>query len=391
MATAPADENDCGCTETTPMTLEEIAANAEQLHVALQKDDPLELPEIDFDSLVLPEDVLANLTREVKPLELASLTEVKVGGNGVFDKLLASLSLHLQNECRQGFIDKSKYAEVYVQLFPAALSESVRFVLEKDTTYLATLRAQLDAQTSRVMFETAKMGLAEARYRALRQEADWASAKVNSLRASTDYAIAQHKYKYDAPLETCILNLRMSNQDTQNDLLEHELTQMRPLQVEQMVLQRAGMELANEGAALTNDHNALAMPTQRLILGLQRDNQELVNTGQEYSNSQAEYTLNEMLPQQLILLTEQTETQRANTSDVRLDGSPVTGAVGKQKELQSQQITSYQHDSRVKTASIFSNSWVAQKGIDPELQAPEKLQNASVNLVLTELLTGNAI
>lgn len=61
--------------------------------------------------------------------------------------------------------------------------------------------------------------------------------------------------------------------------------------------------------------------------------------------------------------------QRAQT-DVRTDGSTVTGAVGKQKDLYSQQITSYQRNSELSAARVFSDAWITQKTIGRGFVAP---------------------
>lgn len=125
------------------------------------------------------------------------------------------------------------------------------------------------------------------------------------------------------------------------------------------------------------------------LLPLQRTGQELQNAGQTIQNNTGSYQLANIFPQQLNLLREQTEVQRAQTLDVRTDGSTVTGAVGKQKDLYSQQITSYQRNSELSAARVFSDAWITQKTIDEGLLPPDALNNSSVNTVLNTLKTNN--
>jgi len=103
------------------------------------------------------------------------------------------------------------------------------------------------------------------------------------------------------------------------------------------------------------------------------------------------FTLDNILPKQLQLATEQAETQRAQTSDTRLDGNPVTGVLGKQKSLYTQQITSYQRDAENKTAKIFSDAWIAMKTIDEGLVPPTGFTNASLDTVLSAIKTNNGL
>lgn len=103
----------------------------------------------------------------------------------------------------------------------------------------------------------------------------------------------------------------------------------------------------------------------------------------------AEYNLANILPQQLKLVKEQTEVQRAQTLDNREDGSPVTGAVGKQKDLYTQQITSYKRDAEVKASRAFTDAWIAMKTIDEGLEPPDGFTNTSIDQVLTKLKVEN--
>lgn len=103
------------------------------------------------------------------------------------------------------------------------------------------------------------------------------------------------------------------------------------------------------------------------------------------------FNASQMLPQQLKLVTEQTEAQRAQTLDTRSDGSTVTGSVGKQKELYTQQITSYQRDAEVKASKLFTDAWITQKTIDEGLNPPNGFTNASIDTILTKLKSNNGL
>ena len=103
------------------------------------------------------------------------------------------------------------------------------------------------------------------------------------------------------------------------------------------------------------------------------------------------FNASQMLPQQLKLVTEQTEAQRAQTLDTRSDGTTVTGSVGKQKELYSQQITSYQRDAEVKASKLFTDAWITQKTIDEGLNPPNGFTNASIDTILSKLKSNNGL
>lgn len=102
-----------------------------------------------------------------------------------------------------------------------------------------------------------------------------------------------------------------------------------------------------------------------------------------------QYNLNYILPQQRLLLTEQTEVQRAQTLNTRTDGTVVAGVLGKQKDLYTQQITSYKRDAEVKAAKLFTDAWTVQKTIDEGLLPPNGFTNASLDTILTTIKSNN--
>lgn len=118
--------------------------------------------------------------------------------------------------------------------------------------------------------------------------------------------------------------------------------------------------------------------------------------GESVAYCTAQFNLNEMLPAQLLLLgeqrkmvSEQAEAQRAQTLNTRSDGATITGVLGKQKDLYSQQITSYQRDSENKAAKLFTDAWITMKTIDEGLVPPSNFQNSSVDRVLSNIKQNN--
>jgi hypothetical protein len=103
----------------------------------------------------------------------------------------------------------------------------------------------------------------------------------------------------------------------------------------------------------------------------------------------AKFNLDNILPVNLNMVKEQYEAARSQTLDTRSDGTVVLGSIGKQKALYTQQITSYQRDSEVKAAKLFTDAWTVQKTINEALLAPTGFTNTSLDTVLTALKTNN--
>lgn len=123
----------------------------------------------------------------------------------------------------------------------------------------------------------------------------------------------------------------------------------------------------------------------------------------EALNAEATYALTTMkigtedqtycnLKAQELLIKEQMEVQRSQTMNTRSDGiTTVTGTVGKQKDLYTQQITSYQRDSEVKAGKFWVDAWITQKTIDEGLVPPTQFTNAIVDDVLETIKTNNQL
>lgn len=157
-------------------------------------------------------------------------------------------------------------------------------------------------------------------------------------------------------------------------------------QAQQVALVTARVQLETAKAQLqAQSYEALTLET---TYGLTK----LKLATEDVTYCTAKYNLDNILPQQLKLVQEQAESQRAQTSDTRLDGvTTITGVLGKQKALYDQQITSYKRDSEVKAAKLFTDAWITQKTIDEGLLAPTGFQNTSVDTILTKLKTLNGL
>ena len=123
-----------------------------------------------------------------------------------------------------------------------------------------------------------------------------------------------------------------------------------------------------------NYRNTIPMQVQQIIAQTNATNKQI-----------------ELTTGQIVLVREQMESQRGQTTDTRSDGLPVTGLTGKQKALYDQQITSYQRDAEVKAAKLFTDAWITQKTIDEGLAPPWNFSNASLDPILYSLKVNNKL
>ena len=297
-----------------------------------------EIPQIDVTgpSFQIPGGMDSELYKEVTRIANSELTTTTLDGTGTFDVLMRGFKAHLKEEYNQSRITGAEYTKAYTALVESAMAQGVQFLLGKDASFWQAMSAQIQAITAKLQLETARVRHTTAQLEALNQEATFALTKMRLANENMQYCIGK---------------------------FNHE--QMLPAQ-------KTGQDIANRTAVYNLD---MIMPLQKV--------------GLEHSNSIALFNLQTMLPQQYELLVEQTEVQRAQTLDARSDGITVVGAVGKQKDLYSQQIKSYQRDSELKAAKLFADAWTVQKTVDEGFVAPANFQNPSLDSVLGHIKTNN--
>jgi hypothetical protein len=79
---------------------------------------------------------------------LTSLTEGTLTGSGVFDKLMAAVNVHIEDQFSKSRIKDSEYATVYLGAMQTVITESMQFVLTEK---------QSEAQTDQTIQETASV------------------------------------------------------------------------------------------------------------------------------------------------------------------------------------------------------------------------------------------
>lgn len=182
------------------------------------------------------------------------------------------------------------------------------------------------------------------------------------------------------PIQLLLLTSQKDKAIVDKDIASYNLSDMLPAQKAQIEAQTSN--LTKEG--LISTYNLTYMlPAQKALVEAQTANQSAQTTGHTYQTTN-------ILPEQVKLIKEQMEVQRAQTMNTRSDNTTtIVGSVGKQKDLYTQQITSYQRDSEVKAAKIFADAWTVQKTIDEGLTAPTAFTNATLDEVMAAIQTNN--
>lgn len=131
---------------------------------------------------------------EITVSEITNSQNAEDGGTGVFDSLMKALEQHIESQYDNGRITGKDYAQVYLGMVQAALSESINFVLGKQQ---ADKQAELLAQ--QVQSETKNNedgGVIDLQKEKLQEEIDLAIAKTaesyESIMASQEATLREN-------------------------------------------------------------------------------------------------------------------------------------------------------------------------------------------------------
>lgn len=324
---------------------------AEGIYDVLKGDDELTLP--DLSGLVVPAfpAVDTSVFMDQPSIKMEDLTTGKTGGSGVFDKLMTSVTAHLDRERSQGRITNNDFAKSYVDFSNGAMGAAIQFLLQKDQAHWMALAAQTQAKAALIALVQAEVALEESKYRmqlmayqAMGAKAQTALIKMQLATAQVEFCTAEYNLSDILPKQALNLTAQKSQTDAQTANITQTTSTLLPQQVR-------GATAQADGAIYTNTY----------ILPVQKD----------------------QLLEQVKVTKEQLETQRAQTLDTRSDGvTPVSGTLGKQKDVQTQQIQSYKQDAQLKAARPFIDAWITMKTIDEGTLPPTNFNNANLDSIL---------
>lgn len=345
------------------------------------------LPEIDLDSndWELPDSIIEALKSEAATLDISDLTVKQIDGSGAMDAILKSSSVHLKEEFDKGRITGAEYSKAYSAIVSVGIQTGLQFVLQKDVTKWSAITAQLQAITAKIQLETVKANYIRQKAEALTAKAQYAAATMQLANLDAQYCLLLEQ-KNQAVAQTALTNQQKTNLAAEALNIPKQGV-LLDKQADQVVAQTA--LTTQQKVNLTAE--ALNIPKQGALLDSQKTMVDTQVIGQEKANDTATYNLSYILPQQLLLTKEQTEAARAQTLDIRTDGASVVGSIGKQKDLYSQQITSYQRSSEINAAQMFKDAWIAHKSIDEGIDTPASFNATSISEVLSAIKTNNSL
>lgn len=292
-------------------------------------------------------------------IELADLTTVTLKGDGVFDKLMAALRLHLDDEYSKGRLKGQEYASVLSESLVAILQNSVVFLLQKDeaANKAALVQAQIDL--------TIKQGeLIDKQIEAQEFERDLIAAKVTLTVEQAKLPVAQIR-QIDAQI-TSAGYVDLQTQAQTAKLQQDVLTAVEQTKLVQQQVLQSKQEVLNMAQQLLN------LVAQECLLKAQYD-----LTMEQKLNTTA----------QTALVQGKTVTEKAQISAIGVEENSV---IGRQKALYKAQSDGFQRDAEQKAAKLLIDSWNVRRTTDSGTVADStnRLYDPSIGRAVDVLLAG---
>lgn len=268
------------------------------------------------------------------------LTEGKLDGNGVFDKLMKTFELHLEREYNKQRIRGTDYANAYIGLINNALNQVSNYALEKSKLplELQLLEAQIHKIATDTIVATKQGGLIDA--------------QIHKEMAQTEMLHLEMEYKF--PKELALIDAQIANMKAEIALKEYELKYIKPIQ---LALQEKELDIKEQQLRLAEYELLVKAPAEVRSINAQADlyNQKVV-------------------------------TEKAQT-DASVIGSG--SVIDHNNKVLAQQAISYDNDSKLKATSMLVDTWKVRRNDDPD-EAPvndiNKLADPNIGTAVGKVL-----
>lgn len=286
--------------------------------------------------------------------ELANLTRESLAGVGVFDTLMRTVKLHLQDEYDAQRITGHEYATVYLGALNAVLQTSAQFLVNVASA------AHIDAQIIAMQAQTANDNSRTA------NEIAKTAAEILALEANTTNSTR----KTDSEILLMAGQLTNDTTRTTNDTAKTaaEIASL-DARTGNETLKTAEDIIASQQGTIntTNKINAEVslMTTQKLNDTVRTENDSTRTTNETAKMTAEIDALNTRTIAEVRLLGQKTATEVAQTSNsvppgVGLTPGEVAGITKAQKDLYTAQGKGFETDAQQKVLKIMADTWSAQ-------------------------------
>lgn len=322
----------------------------------------------------------------ITPITVANLTTKVIGGDGVFDVLMAANKAHLEQEFTKGRIAGPEYAQVYLGSLESVMQTALQFLLQKDKM---SLEAELAQQ--QILLTQAEIRKTDAII--LQTEGQTRLLEQQILNTQVEKQILEANL-LKLPVELAILQANLLKIPVEKQLLEAQLPKISA----EVGLINKQVELASQ-QKLNLIAEGLNLPKQGVLLDKQVLDivQKTLNATIEYKvmeatecKLKAEFDLLVLtklkVNQETALVEWKVTTEKAQTVNI----ADVNSVVGVQKSLFTAQTAGFARDAEQKATKIMVDTWNTRRMTDDATvnNSENKLDDATIGRMVNKLLNG---
>lgn len=290
---------------------------------------------------------IANVTTS-DDFSINELTTGSKDGNGVFDKMMGIIGLHLYDEYENSRIRGTDYANAYIQALNHALNQATGYALNR--AKLGLEMQMLEAQIQKVAADTVltvKQG-----------------ALVDAQTAKESLEVTKLEWEIDhkLPKELQMIDAQIANMKAEVALKEYELKVIKPIQ---LAIQQAELRLKE-----------LQIPLMQKELELKDKQLDIAIKDLEIKGQQleiAKYELQFKLPAEVKSIQAQGDlyAQKVITEKAQTDNSVVGdgSVINLNNKVLAEQAKSFLRDGKLKLANMLIDTWKIRRNDDPD-EAP---------------------
>lgn len=281
---------------------------------------------------------------------------------------LPKQSLMLDAQTAQTTAQTDQVAYTTTSLMPAQLAQTTAQTSHIGKQELATVQQTLNlgSQQAQIETETNKL-IYELTYR-IPEEVELVKLNQLQLTAQTDQTTYTTQH---------LLPAQLAQITGETSKINYEVINILPKQGGLLTAQTDGVTKTNVGI---NTANSIASYNLTTVLPKQQEILVEQLATAVVDKDTKSYNLTDILPAQKLNLQEQAEAQRGQTMDTRSDGTtPITGSIGKQNSLYTQQVVSYQKDSQLKAAKVITDVWITCRSIAEDFPLPKQFDYLSTD------------
>ncbi len=323
-------------------------------------------------------------------ITIPELTSVALKGSGVFDQLMQSVELRLQQEYNKGRIKGADYSKVYLGAMDSVMQQSLAFVMGKQTA-----DKQADLLSAQAANELLQADLITEQVTKMQSEIALIDQKLtNSIIEGANLTKIGLKLESDKALvDSQILKIDQENLLVIQQKLK--ITQDIAIGVvqEANIVQDTAVKLS-QVSKLTQDISM--SQTQQVNLAAEKLKIDAQTSGivQDEANAvlQGDVLTNQVLKvaAETSFLAQKKLTEEAQIVD-RVTGAAadVGGVVGNQRDLYVAQKDGFKRDAEQKAAKITTDAWIVRKANDTTgIATPAHFTQAGVDSVFDVLFEG---